>query len=293
VWLVAARLRTLPLSVAGIMTGNALALSLHNFSIPVFVLSLLTAIAFQITSNFANDYGDGIKGTDSQYRIGPNRVLQKNWLTPLQLKYGIYAAGGVSLLLSVVLIYIALGAKQLLISVAFLLLAIAAIWAALRYTMGQNAYGYHGWGDVFVFIFFGWVSVVGSHFLQSKTMDFDSFALGTAIGMLSVGVLNLNNMRDIENDKRARKNTLVVKMGLRRAKQYHFFLILGGLLFFFLGMEFPRVLDQPLLLLMALPLLYHLYKVYGVEAPKDFDPLLKPLALTTFAMALALFAIFF
>ena len=291
--MVAARLRTLPLSVAGIMTGNALALSFHNFSISVFVLSLLTAIAFQITSNFANDYGDGIKGTDSQDRIGPDRVLQKNWLTPLQLKYGIYAAAGVSLLLSMVLIYIALGAKQLLISLAFLLLAIAAIWAALRYTMGQNAYGYHGWGDVFVFIFFGWVSVVGSHFLQSKTMDFDSFALGTAIGMLSVGVLNLNNMRDIENDKRARKNTLVVKMGLRRAKQYHFFLILGGLFFFFLGMEFPRVLDQPLLLLMALPLLYHLYKVYGVEAPKDFDPLLKPLALTTFAMALSLFAIFF
>ncbi len=291
--MVAARLRTLPLSVSGIMAGNALALSFHNFSISVFVLSLLTAIAFQITSNFANDYGDGIKGTDSQDRIGPDRVLQKNWLTPLQLKYGIYAAAGVSLLLSAVLIYIALGAKQLLISLAFLLLAIAAIWAALRYTMGQNAYGYHGWGDVFVFIFFGWVSVVGSHFLQSKTMDFDSFALGTAMGMLSVGVLNLNNMRDIENDKRAQKNTLVVKMGLRRAKLYHFFLILSGLLFFFLGMEFSRVVDQPLLLLVALPLLYHLYKVYGVEAPKDFDPLLKPLALTTFAMALSLFAIFF
>ena len=171
IWVQAARLRTLPLSVSGIIMGNALALNHNDFSFIIFLLSILTAIAFQIVSNFANDYGDGIKGTDNEQRIGPKRVLQQGLLTSKNLKRGTLVSVVVSIILSITLIYQSLGLDKLLFSVLFILLAIGAVAAAIKYTVGTNPYGYSGLGDLFVFIFFGWVSVIGSYFLQINSIS--------------------------------------------------------------------------------------------------------------------------
>jgi len=292
VWLAAARLRTLPLSVAGIITGNAIASKGENFSSLIFALSLITAIGFQIISNFANDYGDGIKGTDNSERLGPERTFQKGLLSASALKKAIFISALISMLLSMILIYFALGLGKLMISSLFLFLAISAIWAAIKYTVGKGAYGYLGFGDLFVFLFFGWVSVVGSSYLQSKTIDTSALFLGTAIGLMSTGVLNLNNMRDIDNDKKSQKNTLVVYMGNIKAKRYHFIIIFLSGFFLFLGMGSTWVLKNPFSMLILLPLLFHLYRVNKIKEPKAYDPLLKQLAISTFIIAMLLFVIF-
>ena len=293
VWLAAARLRTLPLSVAGIITGNAIAFKGESFSSAIFILSLLTAIAFQIISNFANDYGDGMKGTDNTDRLGPERILQQGLLSPKALKKGILIAALISILLAVGLIYLALGGEQLLVTLIFIALAAAAVWSAIKYTVGQGAYGYRGLGDLFVFIFFGWVSVIGAHYLQTQTVDSTALFLGTAIGFLSVGVLNLNNMRDITNDKNSKKNTLVVQLGSQKAKRYHYLLMLLAVLFLFLGMGPTWIKEKPLSLFILLPILFHLYQVGKIREPKAYDPLLKQLALSTFFISLMLFVIYY
>ena len=293
IWLAAARLRTLPLSLAGIITGNAITFKGESFSFTIFILSLLTAIAFQIISNFANDYGDGMKGTDNADRLGPERILQQGLLSPKALKKGILIAALISILLALSLIYIALGGKQLLVSFFFIALAGAAIWAAIRYTVGRAAYGYHGLGDLFVFLFFGWVSVMGAYYLQTQTVDSTALFLGTGIGLLSVGVLNLNNMRDIANDKNSQKITLVVYLGTQKAKYYHYLLMLLAALFLFLGMGTAWVKEKPLSLFILLPIFLQLYQVVKIREPKAYDPLLKQLALSTFLVSLALFVIYY
>lgn len=293
VWLAAARLRTLPLSVAGIISGNAIASRDESFSLTIFSLSILTAIAFQIISNFANDYGDGIKGTDNADRVGPDRTLQQGLLSAKALKKGIVIASLISILLALILIYVALGGKQFLVSLFFIVLALSAVWAAIKYTVGRNAYGYSGLGDLFVFIFFGWVSVMGAYYLQTQSLDLTALFLGTAIGLLSVGVLNLNNMRDIANDKNSQKNTLVVYMGSQWAKKYHYTLMILGALFLFFGMGTAWVKENPLSLLIMLPIFFHLYRVVKIREAKAYDPLLKQLALSTFIISFALFVIYY
>jgi len=293
VWLAASRLRTLPLSVAGIITGNAIASNGESFSCVIFILSLLTAIAFQIVSNFANDYGDGIKGTDNADRLGPERILQRGLLTVKSLKKGIFISAMISILLSIGLIYLAFGGDQLLVSLFFISLAAIAVWASIKYTVGQGAYGYNGLGDLFVFLFFGWVSVMGAYYLQTQIVDSTSFFLGTSIGLLSVGVLNLNNMRDISNDKNSKKHTLVVYLGSQKAKRYHYLLMLLGALFLFFGIGIFWVKENPISILIILPILIHLYQVVKISEPKAYDPLLKELAMSTFFISLALFVIFY
>lgn len=289
----AARLRTLPLSVAGIISGNAIASRDERFSLTIFLLSILTAIAFQIISNFANDYGDGIKGTDNADRLGPGRTLQQGLLSAQALKKGIVTAALISILLAISLIYVALGGDNFLVSLFFIALTVAAVWAAIKYTVGRNAYGYSGLGDFFVFLFFGWVSVMGSYYLQTQNFDLIALFLGTAIGLFSVGVLNLNNMRDIDNDKNSNKNTLVVYLGSQKAKIYHYILMILGALFLFFGMGTAWVKENPLSLLIMLPIFFHLYKVLKIQEPKAYDPLLKQLALSTFFVSFALFIIFY
>ena len=293
IWLSAARLRTLPVSVAGIISGNAMAIKSGLFSESVFVLSLITAILFQIISNFANDYGDGVKGTDNEARLGPERVLQQGLLSPAALKKGILVAAVISLCCAGLLIYVALGSEKLMISLLFILLAIGAVWAAIQYTVGKSAFGYAGWGDVFVFLFFGWVSVMGSFYLQTQSLQYSVFFLGTAMGLLSTAVLNLNNMRDITNDKNFQKNTLVVRMGSQNAKIYHFSLILASGLFLLLGMGIDWALEHPFSMLVLLPLVFHGLQVMKIKTPKAYDPLLKQLALSTFFIALLIWILFF
>ena len=221
-WLKAARLRTLPLSLSGIIVGNGLAFASGKFSWVIFVFALATTIAFQVLSNFANDYGDGIKGTDNVNRIGPPRVLQQGLLSRKELKKGIQICTAVALILTVSLVFISFGTSELKYTLIFILLGIFSIVAAIKYTIGSNAYGYRAMGDLFVFIFFGGVSVLGSYFLQTQTLDATLVLPASAIGLLSVGVLNLNNMRDIDTDKQSNKITMALLLGAKKIQNLSF-----------------------------------------------------------------------
>ena len=296
-WIEAARLRTLPLSVSGIIVGSMYALRPTDtidtptevFSWKIFALALLTTLGLQILSNFANDYGDGMKGTDNEDRVGPKRTIQSGVISPSAMKQAIIITSILTLFSSILLIYYAFKDTNIGYSLFYLVLGILAITSAIRYTVGNTAYGYMGFGDVFVFVFFGLVSTLGVNFLYSKLLDFDLFLPATAIGLLSVGVLNLNNMRDEASDRKSNKNTIVVKIGGVRAKKYHYFLIVSAmilvLIFAVLSDYRP---DQYLFLLVYIPLTKHLNTVYKNQEPRFLDPELKKLALSTFALSILL-----
>ncbi|MCJ7467143.1 MAG: 1,4-dihydroxy-2-naphthoate octaprenyltransferase, partial [Maribacter sp.] len=195
-WVTAARLRTLPLSVSGVVIGTALA-NFHGKSDGlIFILALFTTVAFQITSNFANDYGDGVKGTDNESRIGPKRAFQSKLLTANELKAGIFSSIITSSFLVAAVLYVSFGKEDLEYIVLFGSLGVISIWAAIKYTVGNSAYGYKGLGDIFVFVFFGLVAVLGAMFLYTKTIFWTALLPACTCGFLSTGVLNLNNLRD-------------------------------------------------------------------------------------------------
>ena len=290
-WVSAARPRTLPLSVAGIIVGAGLAAHQGEFRLPIFLLAILTTIAFQVLSNFANDYGDGVKGTDNEERVGPQRALQSGAITPRTMKSGIVITVVLSLLLALALIYTAFGRENLLTGFVFLLLALASIAAAIKYTVGKTAYGYQGLGDVFVFLFFGVVSVCGSYYLYTKHISVETLLPAATVGLFSAAVLNLNNMRDIVNDQKVGKRTLAVLLGFSKAKKYHIALLLIGMattLVFCLRTGF-RAYDF-LFVIAYLPLFVHLKKLNNTEKPEHLDPELKKVALSTFLFSV-LFAI--
>jgi 1,4-dihydroxy-2-naphthoate octaprenyltransferase len=304
-WIEAARLRTLPLSVSGIIVGSMYALAnptddvltpTEVFNWKLFAFAILTTLGLQILSNFANDYGDGMKGTDNEDRVGPKRTIQSGVITPLAMKRAIILTSVLTLLSAIYLIYLAFGAHNLGYSLFYLILGIAAIASAIRYTVGNSAYGYRGFGDLFVFVFFGLVSTLGVNFLYSKQLDAVLFLPATAIGFLSVAVLNLNNMRDEASDRKSGKNTLVVKMGIENAKKYHYFLISASMILVLLFAVISNFnFDQYLFLLAYLPLLKHIVTVYKNQNSKLLDPELKKVALSTFSLSilLALCMIFF
>jgi 1,4-dihydroxy-2-naphthoate octaprenyltransferase len=289
-WIQAARLRTLPLSISGILVGSAYAYYQHKFEWIIFVLALLTTLSFQILSNFANDYGDGIKGTDAN-RIGEKRLVASGEITSAQMKKAIIINGIIAFVLAVALIYFAFGQENFVYSLTFLVLGIASIAAAIKYTVGNNAYGYSGFGDVFVFIFFGLVSVVGSNFLFAHFIDWKLFLPATAIGLLSVAVLNLNNMRDIENDKIAGKNTLVVKMGLENAKKYHYSLFFISLIVLLVFAKLTPITNLPILIINVF-FIIHIGKIKKANRYEDFEPELKKVALATFALSILIWISF-
>ncbi|MCF6133207.1 1,4-dihydroxy-2-naphthoate octaprenyltransferase [Flavobacterium wongokense] len=288
-WIEAARVRTLPLSVSGIIVGSFYAMSQAMFNWNIVFFALLTTLGLQILSNFANDYGDGIKGTDNEDRVGPKRSIQKGTITPSAMKNAMILMSVVTLCFAGLLIYYAFKESYLLYSFIFFFLGILAVASAIRYTVGKGAYGYRGYGDVFVFIFFGLVSTFGVYFMFSKQIDWLLLLPATAIGFLSVGVLNLNNMRDEESDRKAEKNTIVVQKGGAWAKQYHYFLIISAMVLVVLfailnGFHF----DQYLFLAAYFPLTSHLLTVRRNKNPKLLDPELKKLALSTFFLSILL-----
>ncbi len=285
----AARLRTLPLSISGIIVGSFLAYNNGFFNWLICLLAILTTIGFQVLSNFANDYGDGVKGTDNEDRIGPKRALQSGEITPKQMLRVIKVTGFLTFLIAIWLIYLAFGKENLLYFFLFLFLGLASIAAAIKYTMGKKAYGYSGFGDLFVFLFFGWLSVIGSYFLYAKQLDWTIFIPATAIGMLSVGVLNLNNLRDRISDEKAHKRTLVVKIGEKFAKYYHYFLLISAFLLALLYTLLHYSTSIQFIFGIAfIPIAKHFYTVYKNTKPVLLDPELKKLALST-----VLFAILF
>jgi 1,4-dihydroxy-2-naphthoate octaprenyltransferase len=297
-WIQAARLRTLPLSVSGIIVGSmyALAHPTENVLTPtevfnwrIFGFAILTTLGLQILSNFANDYGDGMKGTDNEDRVGPKRAIQSGVISPEAMKRAIIITSLLTLLCAILLIYYAFADTNIWYSLFFLALGILSIVSAIRYTVGNTAYGYRGYGDLFVFVFFGLVSTLGVNFLYSKQLDFVLLLPASAIGFLSVGVLNLNNMRDEASDRKSNKNTIVVKIGATKAKKYHYFLVVTAMVLvvaFALLSHFH--FDQYLFLLAYIPLTKHLITVYKNQEPRLLDPELKKLALSTFALAILL-----
>ncbi len=286
-WINAARLRTLPLSVSGVLVGTALANFYGKSNIFIFALALLTAIGFQITSNFANDYGDGVKGTDNEERIGPKRALQSGILTRRELKSGIIISVIINILLVIAVVYLSFGFENVEYIFIFIVLGGLSIWAAIKYTIGSSAYGYRGLGDIFVFIFFGLLAVLGSMFLYTKNITFMSFLPAISIGVFSTGVLNLNNLRDHDSDKNANKNTIVVQMGYTNGIKYHTILMLVGLISIlaFIILNFHCYV-QLIPLVVFFPILLHLKRVYMAEKPYLLDPELKKLAVSVFLLAL-------
>ncbi len=287
IWVNAARLRTLPLSLSGIIVGSFIAASKGFFDPVICLLALLTTIGFQVISNFANDYGDGVKGTDNEDRIGPERALQSGAISPKAMLKAIKITGVISTLLALLLIYVAFGTEYIVYSIVFILLGVSSIVAAIKYTIGDNAYGYSGFGDLFVFIFFGLLSVCGTYFLYAKELKMSIFLPAISVGLLSVGVLNLNNMRDQESDKKAGKNTIVVKIGNEFARYYHYYLIGASFLLTLLytAINFKSGL-QFLFIIAYLPIFKHVMVVYNNKDPKQLDPELKKLALGTFLFAI-------
>jgi 1,4-dihydroxy-2-naphthoate octaprenyltransferase len=284
-WIKALRLRTLPLSLSGIIIGSAIAKYNGFWDWSIFLLSLLTTVLFQIVSNLANDLGDSVKGTDNKDRVGPMRSVQSGLISKNEMRNAVVITSIVSLLSAGTLIY--LGTTNLPISILwfYIGLAVACIFAAITYTIGKKAYGYYGLGDIMVFLFFGIVSVLGVYPLYAKSIDWIILLPACSIGLLSAAVLNLNNMRDRTNDAKSGKNTLVVKIGPDWAKLYHAFLVLGGVicqLLFLVNLNHSLAFIG---LLPAIILILHLQKVMKTKNPKDFDPELKKVALSTFGIA--------
>lgn len=283
------RLRTLPLSVSGIIIGTCLAAYNGRFNIFVFILALLTTASLQILSNLANDYGDGVRGTDNEDRVGPQRAIQSGQITPEQMFEAIKKNILVVIALTISLVYVAFGHQNLLYALLIIVLGGISIYAAINYTMGDSPYGYRALGDVFVFIFFGFISVLGTYLLNTKTIDHIVFLPATALGLLSVAVLNLNNMRDREEDAKVGKITLAVKLGAERAKKYHYFLITGAM--FSITVFSILYYVEPynfIFLISFIPLGIHLKRIKNAKQPYDFDSQLKVLALTTFLFSILL-----
>ncbi len=285
-WIKAFRLRTLPLAFSSILTGTFLAIGQGTYDVVVIVLSLTTTLFLQILSNLANDYGDAVKGTDNAERIGPSRTVQSGEISPRQMKNAIILFAAFSLISGVALLYFAFG-DDFLPALLFFIIGIGAIAAAVKYTVGKNAYGYSGLGDLFVFIFFGLVGVIGTYYLNTKTFDWEILLPAAAMGMFSAGVLNLNNMRDIENDRRSGKNTIPTRIGFVDAKHYHLILILGGWILLLAWMITQKNNWSNFIILTALPFfLMDVFNVLHTQNNADLDPFLKKLALKTLLVSL-------
>ncbi|HGN9470572.1 TPA: 1,4-dihydroxy-2-naphthoate polyprenyltransferase [Providencia stuartii] len=273
-WLESLRPKTLPLGVIAIITGSALTYLTGNFKWPVALLAIITAGLLQILSNLANDYGDAVKGSDTAERIGPLRGMQKGVITQADmkkaLKINIIAACISGLLLVVV------ACEKPEDAIGFLVLGLIAIVAAITYTVGKKPYGYLGLGDISVLIFFGWLSVMGTYYLQANTLNMITFLPATACGLLSVAVLNINNMRDIENDVKAGKNTLAVRLGPSGARIYHAIIIIVAILCLaFFNLLYLRGWTGWLFLLTVPMLMNHVRRVLSDPTPEGMRPMLE------------------
>lgn len=288
IWIKAFRLRTLPLALSATALGSFLGYAEGNFKWGVFVFGTFTTLFLQVLSNLANDYGDARKGTDSSRRIGPLRVTQTGLVSLKEMRWMITLFVVLSLVSGSLLIWSGLGRSDLMLYAVFFLLGFSAIFAAVKYTIGRKPYGYLGFGDIMVFIYFGILGVAGTYFLHTRTFHPTILLPASSIGLLSVGVLNLNNMRDRENDRINGKHTLVVRMGISWAKVYHV-----GLLFtaFLLGIAYTIIHFESffqLMFLLPLPLLASdIQKVVTNTVPLELNRELKKLAVATLLFSLS------
>ena len=283
-WILASRLRTLPLSLSGIIIAAAIAIDSGFFVASIFSWSLVITVLLQVLSNVANDYGDGIKGTDNEYRIGPTRAMQSGLLSAKDLKKG----------MTVLVVLTLLAIWRLFVSadlpfvdlMIFVALGFLALIAAIAYTVGKTPYGYRGWGDVMVFIFFGGVSVIAGSYLYIQMLSTTQLLFALSIGLYSTAVLNLNNLRDSESDALSHKMTLVVRMGYAKAVIYHHALLIVGFVTYVAGVGQIDANATLIALPAALFLRAHLKRVRTAKsASVTLDPELKKIALFTFFSA--------
>jgi len=286
-WLEAFRLRTLPLALSNTIIGSCLAAADDKFRWSIFGLAALTTVLLQIMSNMANDYGDFVNGKDTVERIGPKRMVQSGEITPKTMLRGIVAIGILCAVSGVALIIIGTEGIPVTNMLLFGLLGLAAIAAAIKYTVGKNPYGYRGLGDIFVFIFFGLVGVIGTYFLHTQSFRWELLLPASAIGMLSTGVLNMNNMRDYEADKNAGKKTIVVAMGVKKAAYYHLLLVGGAALLtvVYTLLNYHSVWQW--LFVLSFPVLYlNLKKVFTYKNALELYPELPRLSMASLIFAL-------
>lgn len=295
-WIKAARLRTLPLSLSGIIMGSFIARwKLYGeggvWDWKIFALALLVTLLYQILSNYANDYGDGVKGTDAKRVVEAEaRAVASGKITAKQMKNAVIILSVLSFAATVGLLYVAFIPEYMNEFYMFIGLGVASILAAIGYTIGKKPYGYMGLGDLFVFIFFGLVSVCGSYFLFTKSFSWDMLLPGTAVGMMSMAVLNLNNMRDIESDRLSGKNSFALRIGFKNAMIYEMILLqlpLILMLVFFGVKGFFQSQNYYVFIVMILllPLMKLRRQIMAVKNPRELDPFLKQVGIITFMMA--------
>jgi 1,4-dihydroxy-2-naphthoate octaprenyltransferase len=271
IWLVAARPRTLPAAVAPVLVGTSLAIGEGTFRPLAFACALLGSVFIQIGTNLSNDYSDARRGADTEDRLGPVRVTAGGLMPPRQVLIGTYVAFGLAVLAGVYLIAIA-GWQLLLVGAA-------SILAGVLYTGGPRPYGYEGLGEVFVFLFFGVVAVVGSYFVQTEHLRWEAFALSVPVGLLAAAILLVNNIRDADTDRRAGKMTLAVRLGRERARGLFVASIAGAYATVPLVAVFGRGIS-PLVLLALLSLPLALPLIRTVRTRTDGPSLNEALART-------------
>jgi 1,4-dihydroxy-2-naphthoate octaprenyltransferase len=280
IWLQAFRLRTLPLAVSCIAMGGFLAVAAQAFQWDIFLLCILTTIFLQILSNLANDYGDSVHGADSIGRKGPQRVVQSGKISSAQMKAAVILFVALCLVSGTTLLIVSFGINLQAIFF-FFCLGLLSIAAAIGYTMGRKPYGYAGLGDVSVLIFFGLVGVLGSYYLFTRQISWHLLLPALSCGFFSIGVLNVNNIRDIESDRKAGKFSIPVRIGRDKAIRYHWFLIFAGI--------FPAIVYSILtatswwgwIFLLSVPLFFKNGLAVSKKPSEQLDPYLKQMALST------------
>ncbi|MBW8522605.1 1,4-dihydroxy-2-naphthoate octaprenyltransferase [Chryseobacterium chendengshani] len=295
-WIKAARLRTLPLSLSGIIMGSFIAKwrlwgEGGTWDWKIFALALLVTLLYQVLSNYANDYGDGVKGTDAK-RIGEaeSRAVASGKISAKQMKNAVILLSVLSFIATIILLYLAFFPNYMNEFYIFIGLGVACILAAIGYTIGKKPYGYMGLGDIFVFIFFGMVSVCGSYFLFTKTFSWDMLLPGAAVGMMSMAVLNLNNMRDIESDRLSGKNSFALRIGFKNAMIYEMVLLQFPLILILVFLALNGFLQSQnyyvfIVMILIIPFARLRRKIMSVKEPRQLDPFLKQVGILTFMMA--------
>lgn len=286
-WIEAFRLRTLPLALSSIGLGSFLAAFERKMRWDVLILAALTTIFLQVLSNLANDYGDFRHGADHAEREGPSRAVQSGAISPNSMKNAIYLFMLLSLVSGIALLFVALEHLDIKF-IVLLILGIMAIGAALNYTMGKNPYGYSGFGDMFVIIFFGFIGVVGTYFCHTGHFQPDTLLPAFSCGLLATAVLNVNNIRDIVSDKKAGKMSIPVRIGRANATLYHWLLmalaIIASLVYVAINYHSPY---QFLFLITTPLLIFNGMKVSANQESKKLDPMLKQMAISTLLFIIA------
>ena len=270
IWLMAARLRTLPAAVAPVLVGTALADFVHVFHPLRFFAALIGAVFIQVGTNLSNDYSDARRGADAEDRLGPVRVTAGGLVPPRQVLLATYLSFGVAVLAGIYLIAVA-GWQLLLVGAA-------SILAGVLYTGGPRPYGYEGFGELFVFLFFGVVAVAGSYFVQVRHLRWEAFALAVPVGLLAAAILVVNNYRDIDTDRRAGKRTLAVRLGRERTQLLYATIVYGAYVLMLVPWLFGHLTAWLLLPCLTLPLAAPLVRV--IRSHTDGQTLNQALAQT-------------